>query len=51
MGRHAVAIGMAPVPREPCGPPLRHKLFTADTAGVADGEVNDGAGVGGVICH
>ena len=45
MGRHAVAIGMAPVPREPCGPPLRHKLFTADTAGVADG-----AGVGGVFC-
>ena len=37
-----------PVPREPCGPPLRHKLFTADAAGVADGEVNEGAGVGGV---
>ena len=37
-----------PVPREPCGPTLRHKLFTADAAGVADGEVNDGAGVGGV---
>ena len=37
-----------PVPREPCGPTLRHKLFTADAAGVAEGEVNDGAGVGGV---
>ena len=37
-----------PVPREPCGPPLRYKLFTADAAGVADGKVNDGAGVGGV---
>ena len=37
-----------PVPREPCRPTLRHKLFTADAAGVAEGEVNDGAGVGGV---
>ena len=37
-----------PIPREPCGPTLRHKLFTADAAGVAEGEVNDGAGVGGV---
>ena len=37
-----------PVPREPGGPTLRHKLFTADAAGVAEGEVNDGAGVGGV---
>ena len=37
-----------PVPREPCGPTLRHKLFTADAAGVAEGEVNVGAGVGGV---
>ena len=27
---------------------LHHKLFTADAAGVAEGEVNDGAGVGGV---
>ena len=37
-----------PVPREPGGLTLRHKLLTADAAGVVEGEVNDGAGVGGV---
>ena len=37
-----------PIPREPTAPPLRHIHLSTDAAGVAEGEKNEGAGVGGV---
>jgi hypothetical protein len=39
---------LLPIPREPSGPPLRFIHLSSDAAGVAEGEENTGAGVGGV---
>ena len=37
-----------PIPREPSAPPLQFIHLSSDAAGVAEGEENSGAGVGGI---